>query len=95
MNDKYIVTQEHIDSNPFFASLNVPVGTEVEYDPSVVISREEAIARGIDVEAVEAGAESADTVADTANADTEVKADEEVDAGAEKPEDGEGEQATA
>lgn len=62
--EKYIVTQEHIDANPFFASLNIPVGTEVEYDPAVVISREEAIARGIDVEAVEASATTSDEEVD-------------------------------
>lgn len=52
-NDKFVVTQDHLDSNPFFASLGIPVGTELEYDPTVVISREDAIAQGIDVETIE------------------------------------------
>lgn len=54
VDEKYIVTQEHLDNNLYFASLGIPVGTEVQYDPSVVISREEAINQGIDVEAIEA-----------------------------------------
>lgn len=49
----YIVTQEHIDTNPAFAELNVPVGTEVSYDPASVISRDEAVKAGIPVEKIE------------------------------------------
>ena len=57
--DVFEVTQEHFDTNPFFADFatkaGVKVGDKVMYDPAVVISREEAIARGIDVSGVEAG----------------------------------------
>lgn len=48
------VTQADLDANEYFASLGIAVGTLVPYDPSVVISREEAIAQGIDVDAIEA-----------------------------------------
>ena len=50
--DFHVVTQEDLDNNPFFATLGVPVGTQVEYDPAVVVSREIAIEK-LGLEAVE------------------------------------------
>lgn len=51
--DKHVVTQEDLDNNPFFATLGIAVGTEVEYDPATVVSREVAIEK-LGLEVVEA-----------------------------------------
>ncbi len=80
--EKYVVTQENLDDNKFFATLGIPVGAEVEYDPAVVISREEAIAQGIDVEKVEKEAEEAEALKkkEAEEAEAKKKADEEEEA---------------
>lgn len=49
----YQITQEHLDKNPILKEIGLEVGSQVEYDPEVVVSREKAIELGIDVERIE------------------------------------------
>lgn len=53
---EHTVTEEDLDNNPYFASLGAEVGEVVGFDPATVLTREDAIAVGIDVEAIEADA---------------------------------------